>query len=328
MNTMKQIFAIILLAMAAWSCKKESPVGPDLKDLYGFFKINEPFSSNIDSVDFTKDSIQFKGSWSIITPWKITIKGKTSGALKVITGTSKTLDTLLGLWSGKADGIFFKKEICDITLSFEKQPDTVKKTLTISGLHDYSKDGILIYNYEKFISNWGPGKNTLMSNDTVPEGKSFFYMEGKELGNHLVPDTLINGVHVKDSIFGGYYYLVGFPGFTPSTGSTFDFGSKDSSQVYVNAFIRGYGYEGSKITFSFLEQDNDSYVLQVAAPISGWKKISFPLSKTILDSKKGNGFRDIDKITTIYISLFSSGVKADKIAAGIDYVIITKGKPL
>jgi len=315
--------ALMILAMAAMSCKKVSPVGPNLVELYGKLIIKDSLSHNKpNGVDFSKDSVQFNGKWSIITPWKLTITGRTSGAVKTLTGKSKTLDTLMGIWNGTADCIFFiNNEICDVKLSFDEHPDTMKSTIKILGLHDYKKDGsVILADFESNMAYNG-GKSNRISTGIIPQGKSFYYIQGTEPGSY---STVING---KDTTIGAKYYLGGFSSFTSSTGNYYKFGTSNASNVYVNFFAKGYNFIDTYLTFSF-KVDTESFTQRIKIPLNGWAKMSFTLNEPLNDNTKSKTLIDISKINEIDVSLFSAGNKRDTIACGIDFIIITTGKPL
>ena len=314
---MKQIFVIILLAAVALGCKKETPVGPDLLDIYGPFAIKDSLSiENINGVDFSaNETVKFKGDWSNITPWKITITGKTSGAVKTITGKTKTLDTLLSIWDGSSDCIFFKKEECDVQLSFGEHPNTMNCSLKINGVHDYSKDGILLKDFEGTTTAefWGGNSNCkLDSTNKAPQGNKYYHMEGKEPGNA--------------------YWIGSFPPITAqqlfgSSTTHFPFNDKDTSTTYVNFFVRGYGYPDTYVNIQTKEDDNnngvadtteDSFSKRYLVTGTEWTKVSIPLSELTDDDTKGNNKKEISKISTIYIMLFSAGAARDKIGCDVE----------
>jgi len=318
MNTMKKIVTILFLALVVFSCKKEAPVGPNLIDLYGIFNIDETLSSNVDSVDFTKKSVQFNGSWTLITPWTLTIKGRESGAIKTISGKSKTLKSTQGIWDGTSDVIFFKNETCDVTLSFNEHPDSVRtSTIKITGTHDYTKDGIVLVDFENTVAFNKSGNTTFadkVTGDTIPQGKYYFKMLGKEPGNS--------------------YWLGGLVGITAQTiykMSFFDFKTADTATTFINMFYYGFNYANTTISFNFDYDPNkdgkvdSSYGYNVPAVKLGWHKVSFPLSAF---NCKGYFHSEVENLTTLYISLTTNGAVSNNIGCGIDYVIITKGKPL
>jgi len=346
MNTMKQIIAILLLALVALSCKKESPVGPNLVDLYGTFAIIDPLSiENPLAIDFTQGNAQFKGKWSLITNWTLTIKGQNSGAFKIIKGKSNTLDTTLGQWDGTAEFYLFKKdEECNAILTFDGYPDTLKTNIKIKTPHDFSKDGYIIqdFNLTSFTATGG-GTTTINKTEqilNVPEGNNYLRIEGTEPGSS--------------------WWFGALPSFTPSsfTGSPkyFPFLNKDTASLYMNFFVYNYGYLNTKIDISWNEDDNgdgtyvgksnttdttkieDSYMyeLEVSKCTLGWQKISVPLSKFphagvwIADKQHFFGDRkmEISKIVSFDIAFVTTGDKTDKVGCAVDFFIITKGKPL
>ncbi|HPH17037.1 MAG TPA: hypothetical protein PK029_07685, partial [Bacteroidales bacterium] len=183
----KALYYILAFALGTSlfaSCEKEDPIGPSLVDLYGPFRILDSLShEKSNGINFKTDSVlQFSGSWSNLADWKIEIKGRTSGAVKTIIGKSKNLDSIAGQWNGNADGIFFRKEVCDVLFSFNDYPDSMKTTITIAETRDYSKDGYIIKHFEGSGPEefWGGNGNQAkrISKTDAPEGTNYYYMEG------------------------------------------------------------------------------------------------------------------------------------------------------
>lgn len=318
------ISAIISLSTVLVSCEKEDPIGPNLEDLYGAFRILDSLSAPT-TIDFTADdSVTFNGSWSNMANWKLTITGKTSGAVKTIEGKSKSLDTAIAAWNGTADGIFFKKENCDVELTFKDYPDTMKTTTTLNQLHDYSNDGIILQTFEGSgtIEFWGgngnQGKKSNKSDS--PQGSNYYYMEGTEPANA--------------------YWIGSFPPFNATTltgAAHFPFIDSESETTYVNFFVRGYGYPATFVNIQAkIDDNNDGIYAETEGsfsnryPITGttWQKISIPLNTLVSDANSSLSLSEISKITTFYVMLFSDGIANPKLGCDIDFIILTQGKPL
>jgi len=329
----KALYYILAFALGTSlfvSCEKEDPIGPSLVDLYGPFRILDSLNhEKSNGINFKIDSVvQFSGSWSNLADWKIEIKGRTSGAVKTITGKSKNLDSLEGQWNGSADGIFFRKEVCDVVFSFKDYPDSMKTTITIAETRDYSKDGYIIKHFEGSGPEefWGGNGNQAkrISKNDAPEGTNYYYMEGTEGGSA--------------------YWIGSFPPVSAQSivGKTyFPLNDADTATTYVNFFVRGYGTANTFINIQILEDDNSdgvyteasedsfSYRYQVPTTATSWQKVSIPLSKLQTEANAaGNSKMEISKITSMFVMLFSNGIATSKMACDIDFVIITKGKPL
>lgn len=315
----KALYYILAFALGTSlfaSCEKEDPIGPSLVDLYGPFRILDSLTVP-STIDFTKDSlIIFGGTWSNISDWKITITGESSGAIKTIEGKSKTIDTLIASWDGTADGIFFKKEICSIQLTFKDYSDTITAKTTITELHDYSKDGIILEPFENTpVFYFNPlGTITLITNNSIPQGRKYAEIKSNE------EITLNNQPK---------WWLGGFPGFIDNT-LNFNFNETDS--IYINFFAKGLGYTGSKISITAKEDQNDDGEIDVEYGYTtedinsdNWQKYSISYSSLINNSitKKNNP----SKLKELYISFVSDGIEGPK-GFAIDFIIITQGKPL
>jgi hypothetical protein len=329
----KIIFYIVTIALGTGlfvSCEKEEPIGPNLIDLYGPFRILDTINhTKTNGINFKTDSVvQFTGSWSNLADWKIEIKGRTSGAVKTITGKTKTLDTLIGQWNGTSDVIFFRKEVCDVVFSFKDYPDSMKTVITIAETRDYTKDGFLVKHFEGSGPEefWGGNGNQAkrIGKTDAPEGSNYFYMEATEPGSS--------------------YWLGSFPGISGKSiggGSNLPFNDADTTTTYINFFVRGYATANTFINVQIMEDDNGdgaydentedsfSYRHEVPTTATEWQKVSIPLSKLMTEQNAaGNGKMEISKIHTLYFMLFSNGIATSKVACDVDFIIFTQGKPL
>ncbi|HPY83004.1 MAG: hypothetical protein M0R02_08670 [Bacteroidales bacterium] len=318
-NVYLQTFIVLFAIISIFGCEKEEPIGPNLEDLYGAFRIFDSLGVSHNQIDFsTSEQIRFTGSWSTISNFTITIVGQTSGAIKTIQGKSSTLDSVVYDWNGTADGIFFKEEICDINLSLTEQDVSMKTTVTITGKRDYSHDGIILKTFEGTATEefWGGNGNNKkqIDQDDAPEGSNYYYMEGTEPGNA---------------------YWIG--SFAPITASAvagtphlpFEMGT--AATTYINFFIRGHGYANSVVNFQTKIDNEDgsegSYSYRYEVTETEWQKISIPLNELTSDDD-ATPLQDVDKISTIYVMLFSNGVATPKVGFDIDFIILTQGKPL
>ncbi|MDA3883703.1 MAG: hypothetical protein PF481_10515 [Bacteroidales bacterium] len=321
------IFALTIVVNFV-SCEKEDPVGPDIVDLYGGFKILDSLSIPSATIDFsTTDSIRFGGTWTTQNQWLLTITGRKSGAIKTLSGKTKILDTTIATWNGTADNIFFQKEICDVSLSFTGQADTMKSTVEISGLHNYQEDGIVVHNFEISTIDVWPGTQTngtgtLITEGVIPQGDTYLNLEGSEPGNA--------------------WYIAGLPPFQASELTDSDylpFNDADTATTYINFFVRGNGYPETFVTLQTKEDDNengtheeaseDSYTHRYQVTGTEWKKVSIPLSAlTNDDAAVGNNIQEISKITSVYVMLFSAGTANPTLGCDIDFIILTQGAPL
>jgi len=314
------------------------------------FKILDSLSNNKPAgVDFYKDSVQFSGKWSITTPWKITITGRTSGAVKTLTGNSNTIDTLsLGIWNGTADGIFFKNnELCDVKLTFGEDTNTMKSIIKILGLHDYTKDGIILADFETPITFNGSGHTTVNARANslvVPEGSYYYNILGSEPGP---PNSA--------------WYIAGYIFTAKELANVntiyFPYQDKDVATTYMNFFVYNYGYTNTKIDILLNQDDNGDgvhigagdisdttkfestwmYELNVTTIPVGWQKISVPFSNfphavtwdLTGEHHYGSKIMEISKIVSITLGFDDDGtIATPKIGCAVDFFIITTGKPL
>ena len=350
MKTKRSIYLVAALSLVALaSCKYDSEIfdGPDLNDLYGDFIIEQTFQANCDSVDFSilLQKVNFSAVFSKPVDWQITITGLSSGAIKTVSGKSKTIDVSNSTWNGSTTVFpMFNKENCAVMLSFPSEPDTLRDTVKI--IETKIDAGFLIADFNtgaptgtSQISTYG--QYTSDPPTPLPPTPTAFIQSGASMD--------FKAKNTETVAEGAYYYnmagtvnwdwaigLIEFPASTYSL-TYFPLGTNPDN-VYFNLLVWGEpGISNALLQFSFREDDNGNGVFNSGSDDEavyeikninwvGWKLVSIKYSGTTL-STNGNGLYNPEKIVSMRAFLLadpSSGFSKCK----MDYMIFTANKPL
>ncbi len=335
MNTKNYLSLLLIVAIFLFiGCRKNTSTfeGPSIDELLSNFKMLQAFKADRDSVNFTTGgTVVFSARFNKIVDWRISIKGKSSKAEKVITGSSKTIDASNAIWNGSTTTFpVFKKEDCDVTLTITNVVDTFKISEKIIGKK--TNAGFLITDFEtgiltawtKFTQN-GANMDFQVKTDTLaPEGAKYLNMAGT-----VTWDWLIG--------------LIDFPASAYGTAKTLPLNANPES-VYFNALIYGTSSANPSIVlFQIREDENengifdanteDQYDYEVRVNWSGWKLVSIryqdipSLVNGAPSTPKGNGLHNankINKISMLHLANPSDGFASAK----IDNIIFTENGPL
>ena len=333
MKTLKFIVALIVLGITFSACRKDAPKfdGPSLEELNGGFSILDPFYVSQDSVDFSSgETVYFTCGMSKTSNWKIKITGQTSGAVKEITGTSKTIALNDAIWSGSTSQLpMFRNEICAIQLTFIGESDTIVDQVKITGVK--SNSGYVIADFENGLnSGWTSfiqqGANMdfqIKTDNFAPQGDDYLNMAGT-----VNWDWLIGLINFKASADG----FVTFP-LNPN-----------GNNLYFNAMVYGEpGLLNSIVLFQFQEDENgdgtftassdDQYDVEIKVDWVGWKLISIKYSDLVTlvngapSSPNGNQQHNPDKIKQINM-LHLANPLSGPAKTKLDYIIFTENGPL
>jgi hypothetical protein len=333
MKTLKFIVALTVLGLIFSACRKDDPKidGPSLEELNGGFSILEPFYVSRDSVDFSAgESVYFTCGLSKTSNWKIKITGQTSGAVKEITGTSKTIALNDAIWNGSTSQLpMFRNEICAIQLTFVGESDTLVDQVKITGVKTNS--GYVITDFENGLnSGWGTfiqsGANMdfqIKTDNFAPQGDDYLNMAGT-----VNWDWLIGLINFKASADGFVTYPL----------------NPNGNNVYFNAMVYGEpGLINSIVLFQFQEDENgdgtftatsdDQYDVEIKVDWVGWKLVSIKYSDlaTLVNgapsTPNGNQQHNPNKIKQINM-LHLANPSSGYAKAKLDYIIFTENGPL
>lgn len=323
---------LILLTFLAVSCKPDKKFeGPDLNNLFGEFKITQTLKSNLDSVDFSiNQKFNFDAQFSKVVDWKIAIRGLTSGAQKIITGKSNSIDVTNSSWNGSITDLpMFTSEPCSVTLTFPTEKDSVKRTVKV--IKPKTNSGYLISDFEsgfnnlwtKFVQSGALMDCQIRRVPPIAQGNNYYNMAGTVNWDWLVSlidfNAKANGVDR-------------FP-LNPNP-----------ENLYFNVMVWGEpGLDNSILLFRFLEDDNkngtfessseDQYDYELKINWSGWKLISIKYSSlvtldngapTIPKGNKQHNPNHLMRLSALHLANPSSGFAKTK----MDYIIFTESKSL
>lgn len=325
---MRRLTFIGLVAslLCLWSCKGDEMVGPSI-DGIRIDTFNVVGTSSVIDADFeTGDSIHFMGSWEYDAQWQITIKGQISGATKTLKGKGSSVDESV-VWDGSSDLIFFRQgEACEATLSFENYNDYMVADNMIQISATKPIEGIVLGDYDEFdAEGWGSTSRVVEDGVELPATQK---MSSASEGI-LVPQGDYY-LQISGHEDGGKYYLSG--NILTISDSPLKIDTKNIGNNYINFFLYGYPeyYANSTLFLVFTDKNGTQigYQDRVKVPGIGWHGISIPFSRLKeSDNETGVPF-DYANITEAGYSLFSvDGTECDA-KVGVDYFIVTTGKPL
>lgn len=333
MKTLKFIVALTFLGLIFSACRKDAPKfdGPSLEELNGGFSILDPFFVSRDSVDFsTGETVYFTCGMSKTSNWKIKITGQSSGAVKEISGTSKTIALNDAIWNGTTSQLpMFRNEICAIQLTFAGETDTIVDQVKITGVK--SNSGYVIADFENGLnSGWSSfiqqGANMdfqIKTDNFAPQGDDYLNMAGT-----VNWDWLIGLINFKASADGFVTYPL----------------NPNGNNLYFNAMVYGEpGLINSIVLFQFQEDENgdgtftassdDQYDIEIKVDWVGWKLISIKYSDLVTlvngspSSPNGNQQHNPDKIKQINM-LHLANPLSGPAKTKLDYIIFTENGPL
>ena len=339
---MKQILTTLLLATVLLSsCERDTIIeGPSLFDLYGPFELVTKLDISNRNVDFSGgETTFFTAEFSKSVDWKITISGNSSGAQKVISGTSIELNSQNAVWDGSTTVFpLFKEEFCTVDLSVsyntENGDSIVSVVDSLVSFDDLTvatiktNEGLLLSDFE---NGWNPdwdnfyqaGVNFNILSFNAPQGNSYFNMMGA-----CSWDWLIGMIIIPAEAYGS---------------QTFDL-NENPDKVYFNVLLNvPYGITNEILLIRFFEDDNndglfsdateDTYSLELKYLEYGWQKVSIKYSDLVClvngnpGEPNGNGIHNPDLINYIDVLLLadpSTGFSQ----VDMDYMIFTEDEPL
>jgi len=326
-----QLLFLLALTVLFSSCRKDEEgviEGPDLNDVYGPFEVVsslEPSQSNVDYA--AGEDVYFTCELSKVIDWQLTITGQTSGAEKIINGTTKLLDFESATWDGSTTYFpMFKAEVCDVMLTFSGESDTLYTIVTID--QPKTNSGFVIADFETgWNPNWttfiqsGAGMNfNILTTPPAPQKTSYYNMEGT-----------VN-----------WDWLTGLVDFNASAyGSTTIPLSDNGDNLYFNVIVFGApgvpnGEFNSRILFRFDEDENedgsfnanneDQWGFEQIIQWEGWKLITFKYSD-MEGSGNGGNIHNPDKLNKVSV-LHLADPSSGHAKSGIDYLIFTEDAPL
>lgn len=324
---MKKYFIYLLVGATLVSCRKDeigNTEGPDLFEIYGEFAVVTTLAASQPNVDFSAgQNVHFTCELSKISDWELTITGQTSGAQKIISGSSKILDASNATWDGSTT-IFpmFSAESCDVMLTFAGETDTLYTTVIVD--QPKTNTGFVVADFETgwiggwttFIQSGGNMDFSIKTDGTAPEQTAYYNMQG-----------LVN-----------WDWLVGLVDFNAAAyGATTLPLTDNADNLYFNALVYGEAsLPNSLVLFrfdededengTFTETSEDQFTYEVTVDWEGWKLISIRYAD--LDGGgNGGGIANPDKLNKVSV-LHLANPSSGFAKSGLDYLIFTENGPL
>lgn len=317
-------------------CKKYDSdfVGPEVGVATENFVVLTGIAPSKTSVNFiTTPKINFTAQFNERVSYTITIKGRTSGAVKKIIGLSDNIDVSNSVWDGSGEMVFFRVETCDVELSVYGK-DSIVSTTTIDINKVRANPGILIANMESGGRTCGVGY--------FQEPKTYCGASNAVLQNEKTYIDGLNGYKItgKD-VSGGKF--IGIATNVPILNYYSIPANVSADSVWFNVYIYGSGDTKAYTYIKFKQDDNgngtssdaseNGFELQLLdLSHTGWKLFSVPYSSLTVSGNKpygGNGdqVHRPNKITNIEFALWSSE-KDKQVELIFDYAAFTIGAPL
>ncbi|MBC7487549.1 MAG: hypothetical protein H7282_12430 [Cytophagaceae bacterium] len=336
--------------------RKEAVIAPPAAPTTRTYElVDENYPGGIEFGTAAASRVAFVNEFSHDVTWFLKISGRTSGAIKEYTGTSKKIDSNIVYWDGAADGtrFFIFNEFADYTLSFLGSSISYNGLLKIAnsaikGPKKYPQFSKLLpdgsyYTYEQIdnfdlnISSTNTGLRTSYGDAADGAGKAvFFVTDTKQVDGYF-------SYYMKGTDNNGNNYLGGASGelLEELKGHIKE---SDPSKVYVNAYIYGYGRPNSALFFQAFENDfinpddlsgpsrnaatSDMWFTIVEVNWVGWKLVSIPYSSfkpasNPLSGGGGNRIKEPKKIVGFGIELESYPNSGGTAELALDVVVIS-----
>lgn len=285
--SIKQFIIICVGAIAMFSCEKDEVLGPDLEGIGNEPVATSEFSSSVDEVNLTDNTIYFTQEFEKTTVWQITLQGLNSGAIKTLTSSSLSISEENSEWDGLSDsGLSFQVEDVVATLSFPYFPSVKASidTFTITGITGSVIKSVLFSDFEvaplfNFGGNppvgggWGSDWPTTNNTNTaypLYDANAYLFIEGAPWqANNPYVDITEMPASVGDTLSDTYLPLYSSP-----------------DRVYLNLAVYNTGTENTWLQVQMIEDNNgvsESRGWNIRPDWIGWKNISIKYSDLITD---------------------------------------------
>lgn len=323
------------------ACIKEDPNVPATQRYVSAskdFRVNKFDLSLPDAsaIDFSKDSLGFEADFNEEVTWTITIKSKL--AIKVISGTSKSLDPKQIYWDGASDNVYFfnpdeplsiqisflgsdvvlnenkykvgkskvfhKNKITTVVADFELATNDNESVI-------FQKDAINIF-FDPFegISTKNDGfiLDSVSTFPRVPQGKRYIYLHGKDILGAA-----------------GSFYIGGFN----NSSKSFLLKSKPLDQVYINFLANSNGNKTTKLIIELTGVGGDEFRAEKNVTWDGWRMVSIKLSDFTQSTSGALGTAKIlpAALKQVAFQIHSGGGPGREAKAFIDYICFTYDAP-
>jgi len=324
---MKKLVYFLMIGTALLSCRKDEVNlidGPNLIDVFGDFQIKTELEPKEPTVDFSNvQSTFFTCEFTTVEEWELRIEGTQSGAVKIITGSSRALNAETAAWNGSTTQFpLFMAEECEVMLTFANQPDTLRTQIEV--LAPKVNDGFIIADFESgwnngwttFIQSGGDMDFNIKTDGSAPQEGAYYNMQGT-----VNWDWLIGLVDFNATAYG-----------LPVLPLT-----DNGDNLFFNALVYGEpGLSNTLMLFRFDEDENgdgvfsesseDQYSYEFPVDWTGWRLVSIRYSD-LPGTGNGNGTHNPDKINKVSV-LHLANPSSGFAKSGLDYIIFTENEAL
>ncbi|HXA01923.1 MAG TPA: hypothetical protein VNW99_08045 [Cytophagaceae bacterium] len=352
------VLSIFVFSDCKRSTKNDNFFGPAYRVAPANFSVaGNSFTPNkgsnpVAGVNFnTPDSISFHATFSDSVSWTITLTQATTGAMKVITGLSKSIDQTNAVWNCSSSNIYFFRR------SFTTGSDPVKAVISFLGSDITLSTTVYIYNVFIYNGKTINGVKYTLLDDFDGGGVSTYALTGSVYpdpgdANVVLGFDSVNKVESGPST-GNSYRMKG----TDSNNNSYLGGMNtitldalsgivavtDPNDLYINLYIYGSGKANSALEVKVYELDtvrggtytqynNDGWINDIIIDWTGWKLVSlkysnFQRARDPLFGGAGNGIKQPDKLCGMAVSLLSQPVVGADVDLNFDYVILSQHGP-
>lgn len=321
------VFSLLVLAQCKHPSQSDEFIGPEITP-ENFSVLDNRFKAVKSNVDFHTEAQSFEATFSNKVKWTIKIKGLESGAVKTVSGTSKTLDASISTWDGTSDSVFFFStgEKCVAEITFFNSTLSLKDTFQIKNEKKY--DGVLIDDFETYTADLvgldSSFKDASDENITIDFANKTTKVQGKN-------SLLLSGLDKNAN-----YWISGVN--TLPNALTNRFTTTKSSELYFNVSIYGTGDKLASLSIRLTEDDDnsgtfeaandDAFTYLIAVDWKGWKRLSIPyISFTDSDTSIGNNIAEPSKLKEMSLALVANS-SAQNVSLQADYIMFTTGGSL
>jgi hypothetical protein len=330
MKTSALFIPFLLLALLLFAgCKRtdgiKEYVGPkDTTTPTNFSVQGDSIRPRFSLVNFAEQKQWFIASFSHSVAWKLEIRGKNSGAVRLLTGISQNLDSSNTSFDGKADSLafFLPTETCTVRLKVAGWAKEYTCEFVINQMPSF--DAVLIDDFESPNDSTGfcvlykdPTDSLVMFKESESaeffEGKRAMKMDGYDVNDNYWLSTLsTRNVNLKTLLAG-----------------------KEASSVYLNMFAKGEADGRTALEIQMVEDENSDGVYNTSSDelwtakttlTVDWHQVSLHFDDFSKSGTSGNGTLEPEKLLRIAIVLVSYP-QGGYSSAYLDYASFTFGQP-
>jgi hypothetical protein len=330
MKTSASFIPFLLLAVLLFTgCKRtdgvQEYVGPkDTTTPTNFSVEGDSIRPRYSLVNFAVQKEFFIARFSHAVSWKLEIRGKNSGAVRLLSGVSQNLDSSNTAFDGKADSLafFLPTENCTARLTVAGWTKEYTCEFVINQMPSF--DAVLIDDFES--PNDSTGFCVLYKDPTdslvmFKESESILFFEGRRA-------MKMDGYDVNDN-----YWLSTLS--TKNVNLKSILAGKEASSVYLNMFAKGEtdGHTALEIQM-FEDEDSDGLYSSASdelwtaktALTGDWKQVSLHFDDFTKSGTSGNSTLEPEKLLRIAFVLvvYPQGGYS---SAYVDYANFTFGQP-